>query len=159
MRPIKSIALLLLTASVVLSSVEVETNEKDGSAKDEEDDHQDVSKLTDEPTDETFLEDLKHLYEQLRELKMLQDSMLKFVPTSDAFDNNKSFKDRKGETRSKSKDSETKESTPEDFHVQWTLEEEEVEIVPEEEPPEPLNPQQQEGELLRLYRHSKIVLY
>lgn len=63
-----------------------------------------------ESNDETILENFKHLFKQLRQLKMLQGSMLKLVSADDTFADEKSFKDRKSDTTNKVKETLTKES-------------------------------------------------
>lgn len=172
-----TVLVIIFLASVVHSTSVVETPEKEDAKKKEADDattHD--TKFSDDDLDETILDNLKHLFQQLKEIKVLRDSMMKLVTTSDLLTNEKSLKDKTSDSQNKERANEESSAdglprkeawaqifeaakaagidafsalSTDDPSANWdpnNSEEQVIPIPPEEEPQEPLNPEQQEGD-------------
>ncbi|XP_015597864.1 protein sel-1 homolog 1 [Cephus cinctus] len=142
------------------------------------------SNSNEESEDESSEEDLENAFEQLRELKALRDTILKLVPSSDPFLNDKITKQQKGDSEDEPENAgkeppenspsrnvwmkamiaQPKETDTSDSSILQTLEEDDWDLPGEEgsdeqveeEVQEPLTPKQQEAE--DLFNNAQAIL-
>ena len=111
-----SIALLFVIAALtfVIAAAKVDSVEDEDTTTENDGDSQETK--LDARIDENVLNNLKQLYQHLKDLKILQESMLKFVKTSELVNEHiKSLADTKTDTKTETK-SEEREITINDLH-------------------------------------------